>query len=104
MTMSRTTATFSVSVPPEMAVELERVRKVEHRTRSELVREALRHYIRAASLRRVKERAASLPEAEPEADEIETITLGRRTFAAGRSVPLRHALDRRSQRSRAKKP
>ena len=45
--MSRTTATFSVSVPPEMAGEIERVRKSEHRTRSELVREALRHYIRA---------------------------------------------------------
>jgi CopG family transcriptional regulator/antitoxin EndoAI len=104
MTMSRTTATFSVSVPPEMAVELERVRKVEHRTRSELVREALRHYIRAASLRRVKDQAAALPEAEPEADEIEAVTEGRRAFAAGRSAPLRHALDRRPKRSRSKKP
>ena len=45
--MSRTTATFSVSLPPEMAAELEQVRTEEHRTRSELVREALRQYIGA---------------------------------------------------------
>jgi hypothetical protein len=42
--MSRTTATFSISLPPEMGVVLERVLKDEHRTRSELVREALRRY------------------------------------------------------------
>jgi hypothetical protein len=35
--MSRTTSTFSISLPPEMATEVERVRKEEHRTRSELV-------------------------------------------------------------------
>jgi metal-responsive CopG/Arc/MetJ family transcriptional regulator len=44
--MSRITATFSISLPPEMAAELERVRKEEHRTRSELVRESLREYFR----------------------------------------------------------
>ena len=43
--MTRTTATFSVSLPPEMAAELELVRKGEHRTRSELIREALRQYM-----------------------------------------------------------
>jgi len=46
--MARTTATFTISIPPEMAVELEKVRKTEHRTRSELVREALRRYVAAA--------------------------------------------------------
>jgi Arc/MetJ-type ribon-helix-helix transcriptional regulator len=40
--MSRTTSTFPISLPPEMATEVERVRKEEHCTRSELVREALR--------------------------------------------------------------
>lgn len=44
--VSRTTETFSISLPPEMAVELERVRKQEHRTRSELIREALRQYLK----------------------------------------------------------
>jgi Arc/MetJ-type ribon-helix-helix transcriptional regulator len=35
---------MTVSLPPEMIEEVERVRKAEHRTRSELVREALRTY------------------------------------------------------------
>ena len=46
--MSRTTVTFTISIPPEMAAELEDVRKKEHRTRSELLREALRRYVAAA--------------------------------------------------------
>ena len=46
--MTRTTVTFSISVPPEMAGELEEIRKKEHRTRSELIREALRRYIEDA--------------------------------------------------------
>ncbi len=35
---------MTVSLPPAMIKEVERVRKAEHRTRSELVREALRTY------------------------------------------------------------
>ncbi len=44
--MARVTETFTISIPPEMAEELERVRKEEYRTRSELIREALRLYFR----------------------------------------------------------
>src|SRR2546422_7165806 len=40
----RTRATMTVSLPPAMVEEVEKVRKAEHRTRSELVREALRTY------------------------------------------------------------
>jgi metal-responsive CopG/Arc/MetJ family transcriptional regulator len=47
--MARVTVTFTISLPPEMAAKLEEIRKKEHRTRSELVREALRRYIAAAS-------------------------------------------------------
>lgn len=47
--MARVTVTFSISLPPEMAEELEKIRKKEHRTRSELLREALRRYISARS-------------------------------------------------------
>lgn len=43
--MSRTTVTFTVSVPPEMMEVVEETLKREHRTRSELVREALRRYL-----------------------------------------------------------
>ncbi|WP_375166823.1 CopG family ribbon-helix-helix protein [Bradyrhizobium sp. CCGB20] len=50
--MSRTTSIFSVSLPPEMLAELERARKVESRTRSELIREALRRYFRVDAFRR----------------------------------------------------
>jgi Arc/MetJ-type ribon-helix-helix transcriptional regulator len=35
---------MTISLPPEMIQEVEEVRKAEHRTRSELVREALRTY------------------------------------------------------------
>ena len=48
----RTTKTLTISLPPAMATELDRVRANEHRTRSELVREALRHYIATAGTKR----------------------------------------------------
>ena len=46
----RTRHTMTVSPPAEMIQEVEMVRKAEHRTRSELIREALRTYF---SIRRV---------------------------------------------------
>lgn len=55
--MSRTTVTFTISIPPGMAAEFEEVRKKEHRTRSELVREALRQYISLE--RRVRHKSAA---------------------------------------------
>ena len=101
--MSRTTATFSVSVPPEMAGEIERVRKTEHRTRSELVREALRHYIRAASVRAVRERLAELPEDAAAPDEIAAIAEGRRQFRIARAKVSSRDVDRPRRPARAKK-
>jgi len=104
--MSRTSATFSVSLPPAMASELERVRRKEHRTRSELVREALRHYIRVADARSVRERIARLPEEEPAAEEIAAIEQGSKEFGTGNFIDLsqlRHELGRRGQQPRPKK-
>jgi len=43
--MPRTTKTMTLSLPPQMAEEVERLTKEEGRTRSELFREALRRYI-----------------------------------------------------------
>ena len=40
----RTTSTMTISLPPAMVEEFEKVRKAENRTKSELVREALRQY------------------------------------------------------------
>lgn len=42
--MARTTVVYSISLPPAMSAELEDIRRKEHRTRSELLREALRVY------------------------------------------------------------
>jgi len=41
----RNAKTWSISLPPEMAKELEKLMKKESRTKSELVREALRRYM-----------------------------------------------------------
>ncbi len=43
--MPRTTKTMTLSVPPEMAKQIEELTKAEGRTRSDLFREALRRYI-----------------------------------------------------------
>lgn len=40
----RTTNTLTISLPPAMAKQMERVQKEENRTRSELLREAWRRY------------------------------------------------------------
>ncbi len=106
MDMSRVSATFSVSLPPEMVKELERARKGEHRTRSEFVREALRQYMgRGAALRRMQQRIAELPEEEATAAEVEAIEDGQRAFREGKFVTLekfRHGMGRRSQQPRRK--
>ena len=45
----QTTAIVAVSLPVPMAKQIERTRKAEQRSRSELVREALRDYFRRAA-------------------------------------------------------
>jgi predicted transcriptional regulator len=42
----RTTRTLSITLPPEMLARAEELARNEHRTMSELMREALRHYDR----------------------------------------------------------
>lgn len=106
MNMPRNTATFSVSLPPEMAEELERVRRSEHRTRSELVREALRTYIRQADLHGLRARLEALPEEEAEADELEAVREGRAELRGRKLRTLKrpaHELRRPHRRPRAKK-
>jgi Arc/MetJ-type ribon-helix-helix transcriptional regulator len=44
--MPRTTKTITFSLPPDMAEQVEKTMKAEGRTRSELLREALRRYFR----------------------------------------------------------
>ena len=43
--MARTTKTITLSLPPKMAEKIDELMEKEQRTRSELLREALRRYI-----------------------------------------------------------
>jgi len=65
----------------EMMREVERLKKLEHRTRSELVPEALRNY---SALR------AKFREEEPTAADLHAINEGR--HARGETVPLKKVL------------
>ena len=73
----RTTKTMTISLPPAMVRQLESVRKREHRTRSELMREALRHYFESR-----------FPEVTPTKAELAAIRKGRAEIRAGRFVTL----------------
>ena len=87
----RTTKTLTISLPPAMVEDLDRVREREHRTRSELVREALRQYVAFG------ERHRRIPVAEPEANEKRAVERGRRAIESGEYVTLDellHDLDR----------
>ena len=54
----RTTLTWTVSLPPRLIKEAERVAKEEDRTKSELVREALRMYIEERRWRKLQRQTA----------------------------------------------
>ncbi len=49
--MSRTTKIWNISLPPNLAKEAEGIAKKEARTKSELVREALRQYLWASKMK-----------------------------------------------------
>ena len=91
----RESTTFTVSLPPAMAKEIERAMKAEHRTRSELVREALRIYL-AARL---------IPAELPTQAEARAYRRGMAAYKRGDSVTLQEYLDgmdRRPRRTRKK--
>ncbi len=91
----RTRQTFTISLPPEMADQIEKAMKAEHRTRSELVREALRTYI---SIRQ-------FPQETPTASELRAIRRGEAAYRRGDHVTLDEYfrdVDRRPRRARKK--
>ena len=63
----RTRQTFTISLPPAMAEQVEKTMRAENRTRSELIREALRTYI---AIRK-------FPEETPTPAELRAIRRGR---------------------------
>jgi CopG family transcriptional regulator / antitoxin EndoAI len=62
--MPRTTKTITISLPPKMADQIEEIMREEGRTKSELLREALRQYMQdwqwKKALRRNETRAKEL--------------------------------------------
>lgn len=70
---------MTVSLPREMIREVERVRKAEHRTRSELIREALRLYFNP----KLAGRIARLPVYAPTKRELREIEKGRAAMRRG---------------------
>ncbi|HEX3035396.1 MAG TPA: ribbon-helix-helix protein, CopG family [Thermodesulfobacteriota bacterium] len=57
-TQTRTTKILSLSLPPELLKEAERIAKKEGRTKSELFREALRRYIQEKKWQDIQEYGA----------------------------------------------
>jgi metal-responsive CopG/Arc/MetJ family transcriptional regulator len=92
----RTTATLTISLPPAMAKQMEKVRKQEHRTRSELLREAWRHYFESR-----------YGVETPTKTELAAIRKGRSAVKRGEYVTLdqlHHELDAHSSQPRPKRP
>lgn len=54
----RTTQTWTVSLPPKLLREAERTAREEDRTKSELIREALRMYIEERRWRKLQRKTA----------------------------------------------
>src|SRR3972149_7749544 len=73
----RTRKAMTIAPPPAMVRQVERVRKREHRTRSELVREALRSYLQDR-----------FPVVVPTKAELAAIRRGRAEIKAGNYVTL----------------
>ena len=91
----RTTDTMTISLPPAMAKQMERVQEEEHRTRSELLREAWRQYF---------ERRYSTY--SPTKSEAAAIRKGRAAFKRGEFVTLsqlHHELDATRHQTGAKR-
>jgi metal-responsive CopG/Arc/MetJ family transcriptional regulator len=90
----RTTNTMTISLPAAMARQMEKVQKAENRTRSELLREAWRHYFES--------RYASYT---PTKVELAAISRGREAFRRGDYITLEqlhNELDARRQQTRTK--
>ena len=77
----RTTDTMTISLPRAMAKQMEKVQKEEHRTRSELLREAWRQYFETR-----------YPVVQPTRAELAAIRKGRAEIKAGKFVTLEKLL------------
>ncbi len=78
----RTTDTMTISLPPAMAKQMEKVQREEHRTRSELLREAWRQYFERR-----------YPIQPPTRAELAAIRKGRAEYKSGEYVTLKQLHD-----------
>lgn len=78
----RTTNIMTISIPPAMALEMEIIQKKEHRTRSELLREAWRLYF-----------DTYFPIHKPTKAELAIIKRGRAQIKRGEYVTLNQLMD-----------
>jgi len=83
---SHTVKSVTISLPAEMLEELNRVSKREHRTRSELLREAFRQYVAEKPARRI-------PIVNPEPGELDALEHGRGQTERGEYVLLEDLLN-----------
>jgi metal-responsive CopG/Arc/MetJ family transcriptional regulator len=83
---SHTSKSVTVSLPPDMLEELDRVRKREQRTRSELLRDAVRRYLASEPTRQI-------PIVDPEPGELEALEHGRVQTARGEYVLLQDLIE-----------
>ena len=91
----RTRETMTISLPTEMIDQIERLRKAEHRSRSDLVREALRNYF-----------SKRFSEATVSATELRAIRRGRSEIKRGEYITLDellHNLESKNRQTSKKK-
>jgi metal-responsive CopG/Arc/MetJ family transcriptional regulator len=79
---TRDTKSLTISLPSQLVAELDRVREREHRSRSEILREALRRYITRA------ERGRMIPVQDALSEEIEAMRRADEEYARGECVRL----------------
>ena len=99
----RTREAFTISLPPAMSQAVEKASRTEQRTRSEIVRDALRLYFNPELALRI----ARLPVATPTARELRELEKGRAAMRRGKYFTLDEfrawLLERPAKKARAKK-
>src|SRR6266851_5205526 len=84
----RSTRIFTVSLPPEMMQQPEQAQRAEQRTRSELVRQALRLYLDSRERRAFEQWLDRIPWVKPTTEEMQAIDRGRNEIKRGDYVTL----------------
>ena len=79
---TRDTKSLTISLPSQLVAKLDRVREREHRSRSEILREALRRYITRA------ERGRMIPVEDALPEEIEAMRRADEEHARGECLRL----------------